>query len=215
MARTEDRTGAGDLGWRGRNGKGLPRIRARNLWGHLKTVTHHKALVARHCFACGLFRQGLTHDMSKYSPTEFWLGARYFQGYRSPNAAERADRGVSESWLHHKGRNRHHFEYWIDVTSNADHTLRGCPMPTRYVVEMLCDRVAASKVYEGRDYTDASSLEYFRREQADGVKMDPEARQLLERLLTMLAERGERQTFAYVRRQIVRPRATFGPRGRF
>lgn len=58
-------------------------------WGHLKTITHHRHLVMRGCFRMGLIWQGLTHDLSKYSPTEFFAGVRYFQGSRSPNTAER------------------------------------------------------------------------------------------------------------------------------
>ena len=83
---------------------------------HLCTVHHHRALVRKYCFKLGLYRQGLMHDLSKYSPTEFFVGAKYYQGYRSPNTAERLDRGYSTAWLHHKGRNKHHLEYWIDYS---------------------------------------------------------------------------------------------------
>lgn len=82
--------------------------------GHLKTVSRHRYLVMKGCFRVGLYRQGLLHDLSKFSPTEFMVGARYWQGTRSPNNAEREEKGYSASWLHHKGRNRHHFEYWVD-----------------------------------------------------------------------------------------------------
>ena len=81
--------------------------------GHFKTITRHKILVAKGCFKLGLYYQGIMHDMSKYSPTEFLAGAKYYQGTASPNNAERMDKGISTAWLHHKGRNRHHFEYWI------------------------------------------------------------------------------------------------------
>ena len=77
-----------------------------NFWGHLKTVNHHRALVRKYCFRLGLYWQGLTHDLSKYSPREFWVGVRYFQGDHSPNDAERKAQGYSSSWMHHKGRNR-------------------------------------------------------------------------------------------------------------
>ena len=77
-----------------------------NIWKHFKTITHHKILVAKGCFKVGLYKQGLLHDMSKYSPTEFWVGAKYYQGTRSPNNAEREDIGYSSAWLHHKGRNK-------------------------------------------------------------------------------------------------------------
>lgn len=79
-------------------------------WHHFKTITMHRILVMQGCFKMGLYWQGLTHDLSKYSPTEFKTGVQYYQGDKSPNAAEREAKGYSESWLHHKGRNRHHYE---------------------------------------------------------------------------------------------------------
>ena len=78
---------------------------------HLRTVGRHRRLVRHYCLRLGLVWQGLTHDLSKYSPTEFWRGVKYYQGWRSPNDQERLENGVSLAWLHHKGRNRHHFEY--------------------------------------------------------------------------------------------------------
>ena len=86
-------------------------------WGHLKTITLHKLRVTRLCFKMGLIKQGLLHDLSKYSPVEFWAGVRYFQGNRSPIDAEKEAKGYSEGWLHHKGHNKHHWEYWIDPVS--------------------------------------------------------------------------------------------------
>ena len=99
-----------------------------NIKGHFETITRHKLLVMKYCFACGLYEQGLAHDLSKYSPTEFIPGCIYYQGDHSPNEAERADRGYSSAWLHHKGRNKHHLEYWIDYASNKT-GLGGMKMP--------------------------------------------------------------------------------------
>lgn len=175
------------------------------IWKHFKTITYHKYLVMRGCFAVGLYRQGLLHDMSKYSPSEFFVGARYYQGDRSPNNAEREERGYSSAWLHHKGRNRHHYEYWIDYCADVKRqTATGmlpAPMPDRYIVEMFMDRIAASKVYNGSAYTDEDALAYY--EKGAG-KMEcylhPYTRKRLEKLLHMLADKGERETFAYIRR---------------
>lgn len=193
-----------------------PHLSWRNVWGHFCTITRHKLLVMRYCFRVGLYRQGLLHDLSKYGPTEFWVGARYFQGYRSPNAAERIHKGYSEAWLHHKGRNKHHFEYWVDLDSRSGNACAGMPMPTRYVVEMFCDRIAASRVYEKDAYTDASSLRYYEREHGAGpVPINPDADALLRYLLELLAEKGEDATLREVRDTIVKPRATFGEKGRF
>ena len=175
---------------------------------HLRTINHHKMLVMKQCFQVGLYKQGLLHDLSKYTPTEFLVGCKYYQGTRSPNNAEREATGYSKAWLHHKGRNKHHYEYWIDMKGNRDATLEGKPMPTRYVVEMFCDRMAASKVYQGSAYTDASSLEYLRLEQsAKGeLLMHPDTKALLERMLTWLAEDGEEIALRRVRNEIVKPR---------
>ena len=115
---------------------------------HFKTITHHRHLVCRYCFRLGLYRQGLMHDLSKYAPCEFWRGAKYYQGYRSPNDAERKLNGVSLAWLHHKGRNRHHFEYWTDL-SPVTRTYEPVDMPVRFLCEMVADRIAACKTYEG------------------------------------------------------------------
>lgn len=129
-----------------------------NIWNHFKTITKHRMLVCRHCFQIGLYRQGLTHDLSKYSPEEFFTGVRYYQGTRSPNAAEREDLGYSKAWLHHKGRNKHHYEYWIDISVRKEEGLVGNKMPLRYVAEMICDRIAACEVYKGKAYTTAQRL---------------------------------------------------------
>ena len=83
---------------------------------HFKTITRHRHMVMRSCFRVGLIRQGLCHDLSKYSPTEFWQGAKYYQGSRSPNAGAREAVGYSTAWMHHKGRNKHHYEYWSDLS---------------------------------------------------------------------------------------------------
>jgi hypothetical protein len=131
-----------------------------NAWKHFKTITHHKRLVLQGCFKVGLYWQGLTHDLSKYTPTEFRIGAKYYQGTRSPNAAEREDKGYSEAWMHHKGRNKHHYEYWTDM-SPVTLNYESCPMPRKYLVEMIMDRRAACMTYQGKNYKDNSALEYF------------------------------------------------------
>ena len=164
---------------------------------HYSTITRHRHTVIRHCFKAGIGFQGLFHDLSKYGPTEFWTGARYYQGTRSPNAAEREEKGYSAAWLHHKGRNRHHFEYWRDF-SETYHQNLPVKMPLRYVMEMFCDRVAASKIYQGKNYTDAHPLAYFRRG-PDRREMHPETAALLIFLLTKLSNEGEDAVFAYLR----------------
>ena len=166
--------------------------------GHFRTITKHRHAVIRNCRRAGILWQGLRHDLSKYSPTEFIPGVKYYVGTRSPNELERADKGYSAAWLHHKGRNKHHFEYWSDYNP-VERKVGPVKMPLRYVIEMVCDRMAASKIYLGDKYTNASALEYFVHGKTHRV-IHPETSDLCERLLTMLANEGEEKTFAYMRR---------------
>ena len=147
--------------------------------GHFKTITRHKILVAKGCFNLGLYNQGNMHDISKYSPT-----------------------GISMSWLHHKGRNKHHFEYWIDYSIDKDHPgLVGMKIPKKYMAEMFVDRVSAGKIYNGDEFDQKSPLEYF--EHGIGASIMCEAsRDYLLNLLRMYAEKGEKYTFAYLKNDL-------------
>ncbi|MBE6796610.1 MAG: catalase [Ruminococcaceae bacterium] len=165
--------------------------------GHFKTITKHRHVVIKHCKKAGILCQGLRHDLSKYSLTEFLPGIKYYTGQRSPNEGERADFGFSTAWMHHKGRNKHHFEYWTDY-SPVSKKIEPVKMPVKYVAEMFCDRVAAGKIYNGDKYTDDSPLEYFMKAKHRRV-IHPETSDLLESLLRMLAEKGEDETFRYLR----------------
>ena len=174
---------------------------------HLKTINHHKWLVMKECFQVGLYKQGLLHDLSKYSPSEFLVGCRYYQGNSSPNNAEREATGYSKAWLHHKGRNKHHYEYWIDYSANPEEGIVGQKMPVKYVVEMFMDRVAASKTYKGAAYTDRDPLVYYEQGAAKlGKMIHPDTAALLHGLLRMLAEKGEKETFRYIRQNILKKR---------
>lgn len=170
------------------------------LFRHLVTITRHRHAVIRHGFRAGIGGQVLFHDLSKYTPTELIPGARYYQGRRSPNEREREVQGYSSAWLHHKGRNRHHFEYWTDYQP-AVRRVMPVKMPYRYVVEMLCDRLAASKIYQGDAYTDRSGIEYFLRGKQNRF-IHPETSDEIEHLLTVVAEQGEEAAFAETRRRL-------------
>ncbi len=141
------------------------------------------------------------HDLSKLSPVEFLVGARYYQGTRSPNNAEREATGVSRAWLHHKGRNKHHFEYWVDYSPDMSdpRILAGARMPRRYVAEMIFDRVSASRVYQGEAYTDRSPLAYYLRSRERLWFVHEDTKKQMEFLLRMWAEKGEAYTIRYIR----------------
>ena len=169
-----------------------------HIYHHFRTITRHRHAVIGHCRRAGIFWQGLRHDLSKYSPTEFWTGARYYQGTRSPNEGEREAYGYSLAWMHHKGRNRHHFEYWSDYNPKT-RVVEPVEMPIRYVIEMFCDRVAASKIYQGTRYRNDSALIYFLNAKAVR-RVHPVTSDLLEHLLTVLSEQGEDAAFTECRR---------------
>lgn len=168
----------------------------RKFLGHFMTITRHRHQVIAHCAKAGILLQGLMHDLSKYSVTEFRQGVRYYNGKHSPTEDERRENGYSLAWMHHKGRNRHHWEYWTDY-SMADRRYVPMPMPRRYLAEMLCDRVAASKIYKGEAYTDGAPLEYLL---AGRDLMHPTTRETLIRFLTQLRDEGEEAMFASLRR---------------
>ena len=173
-------------------------MKFKNFWGHFCTIHIHKIRVMKNCFRVGLIKQRLLHDLSKYSLEEFIPGVLYYQGNRSPNAAEIEDKGFSKAWLHHKGRNKHHCEYWIDFSMDPSKGMIGYKMPLKYLVEMVMDRIAASKTYKGKNYTDASPWEYYVQGKAYMI-VAPETEKLLEKLLIMLKDEGEKKTFAYIR----------------
>lgn len=165
---------------------------------HLATVTRHRRAVRKNCFNCGLIWQGLTHDLSKFSPQEFWAGAKYYQGNRSPQAKERELFGYSAAWMHHKGRNKHHFEYWTDYLNGQKVYVE---MPAKYLAEMVCDRIAASKIYLKDKYTTAAPLEYFEKS-TDKEGMNPKTCETLKYFLTILKEQGEKETFRQLKQYL-------------
>lgn len=126
----------------------------------LRTVAKHRWVVLQQCARCGYFWQGLTHDLSKLSRAEFVSSARYFQGDRSPIEAEKAAQGYSAAWLHHKGRNPHHWEYWTDFDKGDGHVIAN-KIPYRYVVEMVCDWIGAGMVYRQDKWTQSEPLAYY------------------------------------------------------
>lgn len=166
-------------------------------FGHLSTILRHRYTVIYHSCKAGILRRGIFHDLSKYSPYEFWTGVKYYAKTRSPNEKEREEKGYSSAWLHHKGRNKHHFEYWTDYNPK-ERKIMPVKMPLIYVKEMFCDRVAASKIYQGKNYTPEHPINYFRKGKANRF-IHPETSDLIESLLLMLEVKGEKETFKYIR----------------
>lgn len=154
---------------------------------HFITVCKHKHYVFKECVACGLFWQGLVHDLSKFSPTEFISSARYFQGNRSPIDAEKEAIGYSAAWLHHKGHNKHHWEYWTDFDKYGEVIANKIPM--KYVIEMVCDYVGAGKAYAQDKWTKDAPWNYFVAKRA-GRHYNCETEATLIYLLTTIKTEG-------------------------
>ncbi len=161
------------------------RLKISNMARHFVLILRHKGKVLRHCARCGLLWQGLVHDLSKFSPSEFIESARYYQGNRSPIGVCRRETGVSRAWLHHKGRNKHHIEYWLDGD---------CPvqpmMPYRYAVECVCDKLAATKIYRKKDYHPKMAMEHWER-YGNKVNGNPKTMEFIRTVFADLAEHGE------------------------
>ena len=157
------------------------------IWKHFKTVCRHKWFVFRECASCGIVWQGLTHDLSKFSPTEFISSAKYFQGNRSPIEAEKEDIGYSAAWLHHKGRNPHHWEYWTDFGPNGE--IIANKIPRKYVIEMVCDFIGAGKAYNTAKWTQRSPLEYYNKVRG-GRYFHPDTEKEILKYLNYIADEG-------------------------
>ena len=169
-----------------------------NAWKHFCTITHHRHLVRKHCFRVGLYWQGLKHDLSKYSWTEFRSGIKYYQGTRSPNSRERELIGYSLAWMHHKGRNKHHYEYWTDLNIKTK-CYEPVHMPRKYFVEMVMDRISASRTYLGDKYTNQEPLNYYLKSKEKLWFVHPQTKKELEGLLRILHDHGEKKTLWYIK----------------
>ena len=117
---------------------------AKKAFKHFKKITKHKLLVCKYCFKFHLYKRGLLHDNSKYNIKEFYENIKYYNDNKSPIQICREQNGFSKAWLHHKGRNPHHWEYWVDLSTNP---LTLPIIPYEYQIEMLCDFIAAGQTY--------------------------------------------------------------------
>jgi hypothetical protein len=153
---------------------------------HFSLVMRHKWAVFIHCCKCGIPFRGLVHDLSKFTPTEFFESVKYYHGARSPLAVCREEKGMSMAWLHHKGRNKHHLEYWVDEDCKVPPLV-----PYKYAVECVCDKLAATKTYRGKDYQPDMALAHFRRY---GNKVHTNERTLafIDKVFSDLCELGEK-----------------------
>lgn len=141
------------------------------IWKHFKLVNTHKYYVFKACCKAGIPFRGLLHDMSKFSPVEFFESVKYFTGCSSPINEAKKDKGYSNAWFHHRGRNKHHWIYWVDQISEEGGV--GTLMPYKYAVEMMCDFIGAGQAYEKKTWTFDRPYDWFIQQKADRRKIHP------------------------------------------
>ncbi len=157
----------------------------KNIIKHTSLVLKHKWYVLIYCTKLGMPIRGLKHDMSKFSPIEFWESVKYYNGHVSPLDVSRDKNGYSRAWLHHKGRNKHHPEYWVDINA-----LEITPIiPYKYVAEMICDKLSANKVYNGKNWTWSSELEYWNKEK-QVIQINKHTEEMLTEVFEQVAREG-------------------------
>ena len=166
-----------------------------NFFGHLNNVITHRYMVFKFCCRVGIPLQGLTHDLSKFTPAEFIPSVQHFQGTSSPIGAERREKGYSEAWLHHKARNKHHWEYWVEFRDDGSEYY--VKMPMNYLKEMLCDWLSAGKTYNRSTWQSHYPLQYFMKHESY-YKLHPETKAFALKVLHMFADRGEEETLNWL-----------------
>lgn len=155
-----------------------------NLFKHFRTILVHKHWVSKYCKYAGIPKQGFFHDLSKFSPIEFFESAKYYTGKSSPIDECKKHRGVSTAWLHHKSHNKHHYEYWID---NLD--CGGVPimMPYKYALEMICDFLGAARAYNKNKFSYQDEVVWWFKK-AENAKIHPQTKLFVGWVLLECAE---------------------------
>ena len=151
-----------------------------NAWNHFKTICKHKYWVGYYCFKAGIPWRGIKHDLSKFSPTEFWESVKYYQGTSSPIDACKKANGWSKAWLHHKGRNDHHYEYWQD---NFDKGGEALLMPKECAIELICDYLGAGRAYMGKDFTYAKEYKWWLEKKSKPLAMHSKIKEFIDCVL--------------------------------
>lgn len=155
---------------------------------HLHTVNKHRWEVFKLSCRVGIPFRGLVHDLSKYSYEELSESVKYYKkskGKYSPLAAAKKDIGYSRAWLHHFGRNKHHYEYWYDYTAPTAKPI----IPFKYMLEMICDRIAASKVYYKDKFDTSIPYQYFK-DREDTMMLNDNLKLFLSEVLLKYKEEG-------------------------
>lgn len=161
---------------------------------HLKKILIHKWWVFYYACKLGIIWKGITHDLSKFSWVEFSESIKYYQGDKSPIPIAKKEQGYSKAWQHHKGRNPHHYEYWVDWDSNDQ--LYIIPMPYDYVMEMLADWLGAFRAYNGYiNYNE--ELNWWKKKEPNAY-IHPITKQLITMILDRLAKNEYSESSVYM-----------------
>lgn len=168
-----------------------------NFFKHFKKVCVHKYWVFRYCLKAGIPVRGLLHDLSKFSPTEFLESVKYYQGSSSPIDACKKEKGYSEAWMHHKGRNKHHYEFWQDNFDNGGVALE---MPLKYKKEMICDFMGAGRAYYGKAFNMQKEYEWWLNKRSKPLAMHEKDKTFLDDFFEMCITQGEKDAFSYLRK---------------
>lgn len=164
----------------------------KNVWKHLLVILHHKWEVFKLCTKLGMPIRGMLHDISKFSPTEFMQSVTYYAGgVMSPITLEKRNLGYSKAWLHHKGRNKHHPEYWYDKEAPISTPI----MPFCYVCEMICDQLSAGIVYQGKNWTKEYQLSYWMNKQKNVIPLNDALKEMLEETYTQVAKKRNKRGY--------------------
>ena len=122
---------------------------------YLWYVLRHKWFVMLECFKYGLIWQGITHDMSKFLPDEFFPYANHFYGKSKKGIKEgrdktgyykpynTGDKAFDSAWFLHQKRNKHHWQWWLMPADNVGVIV--LVIPKVYMLEMICDWKGAGK----------------------------------------------------------------------
>ena len=162
------------------------KITFKNFCKHLRRTLRHKWFVFVWCCKAGMPIRGLLHDMSKFSPVEFWESVRYFSETESPINVSKRVNGYSKAWQHHKGHNPHHYEYWIDA---LDYGGKPIQMPKKYAYEMICDYLGAGQAYNPKGWNFTKELDWWldRLENCTGMAMNTYTKRFVGMVLFRLA----------------------------
>jgi len=117
---------------------------------YTKSLLRHKWFVFLECCRYGIIWQGITHDWSKFLPSEFIPYANFDfnkerdeTGYYKPT--DTGDRAFDFAWLLHQKRNKHHWQWWALPEDCG--VIKVLDIPLKYRKEMICDWRGAGRAY--------------------------------------------------------------------